>query len=71
VQGRVNFSNQINITTAAVALIIGIADYTWNIGQLSFAGIALGSAAALLIYHGMTALARWRGTVREPETERV
>ncbi|WP_138417181.1 uracil-xanthine permease family protein [Sinomonas gamaensis] len=71
VQGRVNFSNQINITTAAVALIVGIADYTWNVGQLSFAGIALGSAAALLVYHGMTALARWRGTVREPETERV
>ncbi|NUP73055.1 MAG: nitrate reductase [Sinomonas sp.] len=71
VQGRVNFSNQINLTTAAIALIVGIADYTWNVGQLSFAGIALGSAAALLIYHGMTALARWRGTVREPETERV
>lgn len=71
VQGRVNFSNQINITTAAVALIVGVADYTWTAGQLSFAGIALGSAAALLIYHGMTALARWRGTVREPETERV
>ncbi|WP_422934894.1 uracil-xanthine permease family protein [Sinomonas sp. P47F7] len=70
VQGRVNFSNQINLTTAAVALIVGIADYTWTVGQLSFAGIALGSAAALLVYHGMTALARWRGTVREPETER-
>ncbi|WP_415855511.1 uracil-xanthine permease family protein [Sinomonas sp. G460-2] len=70
VQGRVNFSNQINLTTAAVALIIGIADYTWTVGQLSFAGIALGSAAALLVYHGMTALARWRGTVRESETER-
>ena len=71
VQGRVNFSNQIKITTAAVALIIGIADYTWAVGQLAFAGIALGSAAALLVYHGMTGLARWRGTVREPETERV
>lgn len=70
VQGRVNFSNQINLTTAAVALVVGIADYTWTVGQLSFAGIALGSAAALLVYHGMTALARWRGTVREPETER-
>ncbi|WP_136611755.1 uracil-xanthine permease family protein [Sinomonas albida] len=70
VQGRVNFSNQINLTTAAVALVIGIADYTWTVGQLSFAGIALGSAAALLVYHGMTALSRWRGTVREPETER-
>lgn len=69
VQNKVNFANPINLTTAAVALIIGIADYTWNIGELTFTGIALGSAAALVIYHGMRALARWRGTVAEPETE--
>jgi NCS2 family nucleobase:cation symporter-2 len=52
-----------------VALIIGIADYTWTIGDLKFTGIALGSAAALLIYHGMKAIAKARGTVAEPETE--
>lgn len=69
VQSKVNFSNPINLTTAAVALIIGIADYTWTIGELKFTGIALGSAAALVIYHGMKGLARWRGTVAEPETE--
>ena len=69
VQNKVNFSNPINLTTAAVALIIGIADYTWTIGELKFTGIALGSAAALVIYHGMKGLARWRGTVAEPETE--
>ncbi|MEZ2390903.1 uracil-xanthine permease family protein [bacterium RCC_150] len=69
VQNKVNFSNTINLTTAAVALIIGIADYTWTIGELQFTGIALGSAAALAIYHGMKAVARWRGTVAEPEIE--
>ncbi|WP_077488244.1 uracil-xanthine permease family protein [Sinomonas mesophila] len=69
VQNRVSFSNQINLTTAAVALVVGIADYTWNLGELSFAGIALGSAAALLVFHGMTAVARWRGTLAEPATE--
>lgn len=69
VQNKVNFANSINLTTAAVALIIGIADYTWVIGDLTFTGIALGSAAALLIYHGMKAIARLRGTVTEPETE--
>jgi len=69
VQNKVNFSNPVNLTTAAVALIIGIADYTWTIGDLKFTGIALGSAAALVIYHGMKAIAKARGTVAEPETE--
>ncbi len=69
VQNKVNFSNPINLTTAAVALIIGIADYTWILGELTFTGIALGSAAALIIYHGMKAIASGRGSVAEPETE--
>jgi uracil-xanthine permease len=68
VQNRVNFSNPVNLTTAAVALIIGIADYTWTVGNLQFAGIALGTAAALVIYHGMGALVRWRGTAVDPRT---
>lgn len=56
VENRVDFSNQINLTAASVALIIGIADYTWDISGLQFAGIALGTAATLLVYHLMTAL---------------
>ena len=71
VQNKVNFANPVNLTTAAVALIIGIADYTWTIGELTFTGIALGSAAALVIYHGMKAIAKARGTVAEPETEQA
>lgn len=66
VQNKVSFSNNINLTTAAVALIIGIADYTWKIGNLEFAGIALGTAAALVVYHGMSAIARWCGTAPDP-----
>ena len=62
VQNQVNFSNPINLSTAGVALVIGIADFTWVIGDLTFAGIALGTAAALLIFHGMTAIARVRGS---------
>jgi xanthine/uracil permease len=69
VQAKVNFSNPVNLTTAAVALIIGIADYTWIVGDLTFTGIALGSAAALAIYHAMKAIAKARGTAAEPETE--
>jgi xanthine/uracil permease len=36
--------------TAAVALIVGTADYTLNWGDYSFAGIALGTLSAILIY---------------------
>ena len=66
VQNKVSFSNNINLTTAAVALIIGIANFTWTAGNLTFEGIALGTAAALIIYHGMNALAKWRGTATNP-----
>lgn len=66
VQNKVSFSNNINLTTAAVALIVGIANFTWTAGSLTFEGIALGTAAALIIYHGMSALARWRGTAEDP-----
>ncbi len=62
VQNRVDFSNPINLSTAGVALVIGIADFTWTIGELSFGGIALGTAAALIIFHGMSAIARVRGS---------
>lgn len=66
VQNKVNFSNNINLTTAAVALIVGIANFTWSTGSLTFEGIALGTAAALIVYHGMSALAKWRGTAPNP-----
>ncbi len=66
VQNKVSFSNNINLTTAAVALIIGVANFTWVAGSLTFEGIALGTAAALIIYHGMSALAKWRGTAANP-----
>lgn len=62
VQNQVNFSNPINLSTAGVALVVGIANFTWTIGELTFEGIALGTAATLVIYHVMNALARWRGS---------
>lgn len=66
VQNKVNFSDPVNLTTAAVALIIGIANYTWVAGDVRFEGIALGTAAAIGIYHLMRAVAKWRGTHDEP-----
>ncbi|MDO5696431.1 MAG: solute carrier family 23 protein [Dermatophilus congolensis] len=62
VQNRVDFSDPVNLNTAAVALVIGIANFEWMIGGLSFNGIALGTAAALVIYHVMRSIARARGT---------
>jgi uracil-xanthine permease len=53
---HVDFSLPVNQMTAAIPLIIGIADFTWQAGSLIFTGIALGSIAALVIYHGMRLL---------------
>ncbi|GIG30588.1 uracil-xanthine permease family protein [Cellulomonas marina] len=62
IQHRVDFSDPVNLTSAAAALVIGIANFTWVAGDLTFGGIALGTAAAIGLYHLMRAVARWRGT---------
>ena len=71
VENKVDFSNQVNLTAASVALIVGIADYTWDIGNLQFAGIALGTAATLVTYHLMAFIARRRNSAPEPLEPRV
>ncbi|MGB3699566.1 MAG: solute carrier family 23 protein [Gordonia sp. (in: high G+C Gram-positive bacteria)] len=58
---HVDFSQPINQMTAAIPLIIGIADFTWRIGDLTFTGISLGSIAALAVYHGMRLASAARG----------
>lgn len=63
VTNKVDFSKPVNQFTAAIALVIGIADFSWTLGDLSFGGIALGAIAALLIYHVMRVVGGWRGTV--------
>lgn len=62
VQNQVDFANPVNLNTAAIALIVGIANYTWAPGGLIFEGIALGSGSAILIYHLMRYVAKLRGT---------
>ena len=62
VDNRVNFSNPINLSAAGLGLIVAIANFTWVVGELTFEGIALGTGATLVAYHGMQAIARWRGT---------
>lgn len=53
IENKVNFQDPSNLMTAAVAVIIGAANYTLTFGDLSFNGIALGAAAAIGIYHLM------------------
>jgi len=50
IEANVNFRDPVNLVTAAVALIVGTANYTLNWGDYSFAGIALGTIAAIVIY---------------------
>ena len=59
---NVDYSKPVNQFTAATALIVGIADFTLNLGQLTFNGIALGTIAAIVVYHLMRTVARLRGT---------
>ncbi|KAA0118900.1 uracil-xanthine permease family protein [Mycolicibacterium sp. P9-22] len=66
---HVDFSKPVNQMTAAIPLIIGIADFTWQAGSLTFTGISLGAIAALIVYHGMTGLgAIRRGRSPQPRT---
>jgi uracil-xanthine permease len=66
VQNKVDFSDPVHLASAAVPLVIAIADFRWKLGNLEFTGIALGAGAALAIYHGMRWVERWRGTGQEP-----
>jgi uracil-xanthine permease len=50
VQEGVDFRDPVNLTTAAVALIVGAGDFTLHWGDYTFAGIALGTLAAVVIY---------------------
>lgn len=62
VDNQVDFSRPVNQYTVAVAFVVAIAGFTMTWGQLQFGGIVLGTLAALAIYHGGNAIARWRKT---------
>ena len=69
VQNHVSFADPVNLTTAGVGLIIAAANFKFATeGGLSFEGIAIGTAATLVLYHGMRSIARWRGTNVEAAT---
>ncbi|PFG31002.1 uracil-xanthine permease family protein [Paramicrobacterium agarici] len=61
---HVDFNKPVNQFTAATALIIGIANFIWSdeASGVTFNGIAFGTIAAIVIYHVMNWIGRWRGT---------
>ncbi|SDS19321.1 uracil-xanthine permease family protein [Agrococcus carbonis] len=67
IENQVDFSVPRNQFAAGVGLIVAIADFTIESGQLSFRGIVLGTVATLVIYHLMAGLERLRGGGRERE----
>ncbi len=60
IDNRVDFSQPVNQYPAAVALIIGIGDLTLSAGDMTFTGIALGTIAAVVVYHAMRTIQRLR-----------
>jgi uracil-xanthine permease len=61
IEAEVDFRDPVNLTTAAVALIVGAGNYMLHWGDYEFAGIALGTLAAIVTYQVLRALRR-RGT---------
>jgi uracil-xanthine permease len=62
IEARVDFRDAVNLTTAAVALIVGGANFTLTWGDYEFAGIALGTVGAIAIYQALRAVRRAAGT---------
>ncbi|MFD2674770.1 uracil-xanthine permease family protein [Gulosibacter bifidus] len=67
VDSQVDFARPTNQMTAGVALVVGIANVTWEFDGIIFNGIALGTVAALVIYHLMTQINRFSKTELETE----
>jgi uracil-xanthine permease len=56
IEAGVDFRDPVNLVTAAVALIVGAGNYTLTWGDYQFAGIALGTVAAIVIYQVLRGL---------------
>jgi uracil-xanthine permease len=62
VENKVDFARSVNLIPAGVALILGIADATFQVGDMKLTGIAVGTLTAFVLYHSMSWIARWRKT---------
>src|SRR5699024_4450626 len=50
VENRVDFSRGVNLFVAAVAIIVGAANFTVHFGNFTFEGITLGTFGAIILY---------------------
>ena len=58
VEARVDFRDPANLMTAAVAIIVGAANFTLKVGSYEFNGIALGSFGAIAVYQVLRRIGR-------------
>jgi NCS2 family nucleobase:cation symporter-2 len=64
IDGRVNFSDPVNLYIAASSLIIGISDMAWTRGDYTFSGIINATVMAVFGYQILSRIAKARGTGR-------
>jgi len=64
IDGRVNFSDPVNLYIAASSLIIGISDMAWTRGDYTFSGIINATVMAVFGYQILSRIAKARGTTR-------
>ncbi|HJG42086.1 uracil-xanthine permease family protein [Bifidobacterium pullorum] len=69
VDNHVNFDKSLNVMTAAIVMIIGIADFTFAIQGVQFNGIAIGTIAVLVAYHGLKAIGKAIGTIEKDDPD--
>ncbi|RBP98124.1 nitrate reductase [Bifidobacterium aemilianum] len=67
VDNHVDFDKSLNVMTAAVVMIIGIADFGFAISGVKFNGIAIGTVVVLVVYHGLKALGHATGVIARGE----
>lgn len=69
VDNHVNFDKSLNVMTAAIVMIIGIADFTFAIQGVQFNGIAIGTIAVLVAYHGLKVIGKATGTIEKDDPD--
>jgi Xanthine/uracil permeases len=62
IDNKVAFTNPVNLIPAAIGLIMGIANFTFTLGDMTFGGVTVGTVTALVLYHLMRVIAKARGT---------
>lgn len=67
VENKVDFDKPLNVMTAAVVMIIGIADFTFAAGNIQFNGIAIGTIVVLVMYHGLRFIGKLTGVVSKED----